>query len=224
MSSIYTRASKDGSPRYYVRFKDEHGNWRSRAAGRYKRDAEKLLRLCEEEVAKGTYGHGDVTFEDFSQRWISEVASIKVKPSTLDRYALDVKVHLVPYFGRKRIKQIRPEAIQKFIMETLESGRKPRTVITATKTLGQIMKTAVAWGYITTNPVTKVERPRINHVEMDFLTANEVKRLLEACPSYHRALFSTACLSGLREGELFGLKWRDIDYKLGVLYVQCQRQ
>lgn len=198
MGSIYTKASKDGSQRYYVRFKDEHGNWRSRAAGRYKRDAEKLLRLCEEEVAKGTYGHGDVSFEDFSHRWLAEVASVKVKPSTLDRYASDVKVHLVPYFGKMRIKRIRPEAIQTFIVETLKSGRKPRTVITATKTLGQIMKTAVAWGYITTNPVTKVDRPRINHMEMDFLTANEVKRLLDACLSHHRALFSTACLSGLR--------------------------
>jgi integrase len=220
MGSIYTRASKDGSKRYYVRFKDEHGHWRSRSAGRYKRNAEKLLSRCEEEVANGTYGQRDITFEDFSKRWLYEVASIKVKPSTLDRYSFDVRVYLIPYFGNMKIKQLRPEAIQRFITQTLERGLKPRTVITATKTLGQIMKTAVTWEYITTNPVTKVERPRISQVEMDFLTANEVKRLLDACPSYHRTLFSTACLTGLRQGELFGLKWSDIDYKLSVLYVQ----
>lgn len=220
MGYIVTKKGPDGNNRYQVRFKDEHGNWRSKSAGRYKRDAEKMLRRCEDDVANGTFGHDDITFSEFAQRWLDEVASVKVKPSTLSRYTSDVRVHLIPRFGSMRIKKIKPEAIQSFVKDMLDSGRKPRTAINAVKTLGQIMKTAVSWGYITSNPVSKVERPRVNEKEMDFLSAGEVKRLLAASPTEHRALFATACLSGLREGELFGLKWSDVDPDQRVIFVR----
>jgi len=66
-------------------------------------------------------------------------------------------------------------------------------------------------GYLDANPVQYVERPRGEDKEMDVLTPEEVRRLLEAQEEPLRTLLLTAILTGMRQGELFGLQWEDID-------------
>jgi len=220
MGSIYSKTTSAGNKFYYCRFKDDHGRWRTKKAGRYRKDAEKLLKRYEREMELGIIDRSETLFSDFSSRWLEQVVSIRVKQSTYDRYASDLRVHLLPYFGAKRLKSIGPEQIQRFIKVKTDSGRSPRTVNTLVKMLGQIMKTAVRWGYLDSNPVDLVDRVKVKDKEMDFLSIDEVDRLLHACAPRAYPLLATAIMSGLRAGELTGLKWCDFDQERGVLFVR----
>ena len=89
----------------------------------------------------------------------------------------------------------------------------------AAKTIGnvililkQMFKHAVQWGHLDSNPVQYIELPRGEDKEMDILTPAEIRRLLEAQEEPLKTLLLTATLTGMRQGELFGLQWGDIDF------------
>src|SRR5262249_5860921 len=75
-------------------------------------------------------------------------------------------------------------------------------------------------GYLDANPVQYVERPRGEDKEMDVLTPEEIRRLLDAQEEPLRTLLLMAILTGLRQGELFGLQWHDIDFAKHQIHVR----
>lgn len=155
-----------------------------------------------------------------------------------------------------RLTSITTASIQTLVSERVDDGAAPRTVNSMLKIMSAIMKWAVDLNYVTKNPVENVHRVRVVEEEMEFLDADEVKRLLAACaardekqveefdkllekrqlPNYRRKveelkrpgrpftltypLVATAVLSGLRQGELLGLKWSDYDPVRGILFVR----
>src|SRR5262250_405260 len=83
-----------------------------------------------------------------------------------------------------------------------------------------MFKHAVQWGYLDANPVQYVERPRGEDKEMDVLTPEEIRRLLDAQEEPLRTLLLAAILTGMRQGELFGLWWDDIDFAKHQIHVR----
>ena len=90
-------------------------------------------------------------------------------------------------------------------------GLSAKTIGNVIVILKEMFKHAVQWGYLDANPVQYVERPRGEDKEMDVLTPDEIRRLLDAQDEPLRTLLLTAVLTGMRQGELFGLQWEDID-------------
>jgi len=89
--------------------------------------------------------------------------------------------------------------------------------------LSRLFAHAVRRGLIEANPISKLdrsERPRVSRQERPVLNPEEIGRLLEAAPPRFRTLLATAILSGLRQGELLGLHWRDIDFDHEVIHVR----
>ena len=89
--------------------------------------------------------------------------------------------------------------------------------------LSRLFAHAVRRGLIEANPVSKLdrsERPRVSRQERPVLNPEEIGRLLEAAPPPFRTLLATAILSGLRQGELLGLHWRDIDFDHELIHVR----
>lgn len=127
MAFIYRRERKDGTPRYVVIFRDQHGRWRERTAGPRRRDAEALLRVIAGQVAEGTYGRPEVpTFCEFAADFL-ESKRLEVKPSTLYDYRQVVDNHLLPYFGRVSLSEITPHALQGFLVAMQGKGVSPAT-------------------------------------------------------------------------------------------------
>jgi len=87
--------------------------------------------------------------------------------------------------------------------------------------LRKAFKQAVLWGYMLRNPCDAVARPKPGRKAIRFFTAEETNQLFTAARGDRlHALYLLAVSSGLRQGELFGLKWRDVDWNVGAVAVQ----
>lgn len=219
MGYITSKTGKDGNPRYYAVYNDRTGKRRWESAGRYKKDADRLLKMRESEARTGVKPD-DIMFSEFADKWLREYAAAHVKPRTYEYYESAVRVHLGPAFGEYRLKDICPEKIDAFKSSKLRDGRAPSTVNKLLVILGAMMKRAVVWRYIGENPVQFVDRVKQKHREMEYLAPGEIRRLLDAAAPEYRPLFAAAVLTGAREGELLALKWGDLDLERRVMYIR----
>lgn len=103
----------------------------------------------------------------------------------------------------------------------VEAGYAPRTVDHIHDVLSAVLRTAVDWGHLRDNPAAGVRLPKLRDVRPKWvLTTGQAAALLERLPPLPRALTGLALLSGLRRGELFALRWRDLDEEGRVLHVR----
>jgi integrase len=134
-----------------------------------------------------------------------------------------VRLHLVPGLGRIKLVKLTPAHVQQFIREELAAGKGPRTVQLAHDTLRTALKQAELWGLVPRNVARLVTPPRYSPQERRPFTRDEQLRILAAArddPLY--VLFRLAHASGLRQSELLGLQWPDLDLDKGWLRVSKQ--
>jgi integrase len=143
-----------------------------------------------------------------------------VVPSTWARYRVAVG-HLTPHLGRVRLHELAAPAVRRAYAALTARGYSPVTVRHAHGVLNQAMAQAVADGVLARNPCATLRGalPKKERAEVEALTGAEVAALL-AVPGRGRALWTLAAYSGLREGELLGLLWRDVDLERGRVTVQ----
>jgi integrase len=163
----------------------------------------------------------DQTLAVWLRSWIDGLrTSERVKPRTLDHYAMIVEQHIIPALGHHRLERLTPSAIQAW----LDADRgAPQTVHHHRAVLRRALNVAVRRRVIGANPATAVELPRIPEFVGNPLTIPEARALL-ALPGRWRALWRLALLSGLRQGELLGLTWDDLEFDAGRLTVTAQLQ
>ena len=164
-----------------------------------------------------------------SLNWLKPGWSSKepnIRHSTFGQYKGHLDNHLNPYFGQTKINQVTFDAIEKFKSNSIKSGVSSATLRKILTTLGSILTYAVRMRYLDFNPAREVEKPRgkSTHKEDDdirILNPAEIRALLAvAATEKDRMLFMTAVLTGMRQGELLGLKWDDIDWHNGQISVR----
>jgi integrase len=149
-----------------------------------------------------------------------------IRHSTYASYKGHVENHLEPYFGKLKINQVNFDAIEKFKTHALGNEVTPPTLRKILITLGGVMIYATRMRYIDFNPVREVEKPRGRSLhdekeEMIILKPEEIQTLLDSVATpKERALFMAAVLTGMREGELLGLQWGDIDWLNSQIHVR----
>jgi integrase len=240
MSSITKRKitnKKTGKERICntIRFKDQHGVWRERVAGPRKGDAVNLLRRTLEEVNNGTFGvekPEDPTFSKFCERFL-KAKKRELATSTYSDYEQIIENHLKPFFGKKHLSKITPSLIHSLI-EHLEGKRRkakgkargdqgkplaPATIGKIYRYLKTILRYALTLQLIEKDPTIGIKAPRIEKKEMDYLTKDEVGALLDAAEGDIKDLLSLAIFSGLRQGEILALRWKDIDFNTVIIKV-----
>jgi len=163
----------------------------------------------------------DILFKAFAAKWLADYAKVSVKKSTFDSYAAIFRLHLIPTFGNLNLRRISGAHIQAFVAAKVSKhGLSPKSVVNMLIPLKEMFKHATHWGYVRYDPSIAVKRPRVEQEEMDFLNPEEIAPFLQHVrPQYH-ALFLTAILTGMRRGELLGLKWGDIDWRSSQISVR----
>ncbi len=157
----------------------------------------------------------------FLRRWLDEVAKPTLRASTYKSYDNILVAHLIPGLGKLALPKLTPAEIQTFLNRKLEGGLSPRRVQYIHAVLRRALVTAERWGMVSRNVAKLVDPPRVPKHEIMPLTPEQAKTHIEtSVDDRHRALYVTALGTGMRQGELPGLRWEDVDLDAGRLRVR----
>ena len=197
--------------RYTIQTPD--GPKRETIYSRKYKEVEKKLAEARGEAAKGiVYDDQKITVGEYLYRWLNDSVRGSVRQSTFDRDSYLVRVHIKPILGKIKLKKLTAMEIQRFYRDRLDSGLSASTVNKLHSVLHKALSQAVKWNMIPRNVSEAVNVPRPTPEEMRPLSAEEARRLLDAAAEDRlEALYVLAVTTGMRCGELLGLKWSDID-------------
>jgi integrase len=215
---VWPRKSKQGKITSYRGSYVGPDGKRRYVSGKTKEEARRKKRKAEVDAAGGVvFDAGKLTVEEYLQRWLSDcleplVSSSKMAHSTFIRYKGIVENDISPILGRKKLRDLSRAEVRALYSA---KGRElcPRSVDYIHVTLQKALTQAMRDDLISRNVATG-ERPRSsrNRDEIKALFSEQAKSLLSAAQNTrNEALYVVAVHTGLRQGELLGLKWTDVD-------------
>ena len=186
-----------------------------------KADAEKRRRELLTSLDQGlSIDSSKEALAQYLEKWL-KICAGRLAPLTFYNYDGYVHRYLVRYLGHIPIHKLQPMHVQQMEDELLESGLSGTTVRQAHNILHKALKDAVRLGVVTRNVVDSVTPPRKNTREMDVLSPSQLLLMFDALEGTAlRTLLILDAHTGLRRGELLGLKWSDIDLQKGSLSLQ----
>ena len=194
-----------------------------------RKQAQTALSAALGELGKGSYVEPSaMTVGDFLQRWLDDYVQHNCAAKTAERYAEIVRNHVLPAISHVRLRELKPAHIQELYSHAKRAGRKDgkgglsgRTVHHVHRVLTNAFNAGVKWQLLANNPVKAATPPRPERKEMVALSQPESLRLLEVLEnSPLRFPVFLALTTGMRRGELLGLKWSDIDRDRGIVTVR----
>jgi integrase len=156
------------------------------------------------------------TFSKFVLRWEATVMT-QYKPSTQSTLKGHIKNFLNPYFGPREVRDIRPEQVQRFLSGLVAS---PKTVRNIIATFRMIWKSARSWGYASHDALEGIVLPKKQRSARFFFTVEEVQRILRGAVEPYRTFYWLAAETGMRSGEICGLRVDDVDLDRRLVSVQ----
>ena len=151
------------------------------------------------------------TVAEFLAGWLRAEAQ-RVRPATWRGRELQVRRYIVPTLGSLALVDLRPSDVERMTSSMMKAGRAGMTARHARATLRRALGDAERDGLILRNVVSLSRPPRITRPEIHVLTADETRRLLEGTQADALGpLYAVAATTGLRQGELLGLAWADVD-------------
>ena len=170
-------------------------------------------------------GASSVAAEDlatYAARWLVSVRGA-VRQRTFDSYSSQLRLHVLPRLGQRPVVDITVDDVLALIDDLRALGYTGWTIRTTLTPLSRLLNHAARRGVIPISPMSRLdrtERPTVWAAEQVILQRGEIGRLLEAAPAPYRTLLATAVFTGLRQGELLGLTWAELDFDDGIVKVR----
>lgn len=177
-----------------------------------KKEAELALARLISSVETGIdFNATKLTFADYAERWLKSKKK-KVRPKTIQRYSDLMRLHVVPVIGSIPLLKLKPLHLEKVYEEASSRGLSPQSILHIHRVLFTALKQAVAWQLIPRNIAEAVTPPRPEHREVEPMTSREVVRIFETVAGTDLEIPTILGLgTGMRLGEVLGLRWKDID-------------
>jgi integrase len=173
-----------------------------------------LVKTYYADKARGEYvKNSSLTMSGLFGEWFRHGETVKGwRDKTKSIHYDSIRIHLNPTFGRVKVQQLQSRQIDAFVRSLAERGYKPASIHKILQPLQGALSYAVQMDVLTRSPMDKVVKPPLKQEEVKFLTAAEQQALLQCLPDTvggRAARF--ALFTGLREGEVCGLRWGDLD-------------
>lgn len=187
-----------------------------------KKEAVEFLNKQRADVANGTsVDRSTRTMRELMDFWLDNHVRHQVSAKTYHGYAATVHKHIIPALGNIHIQKLTPARLQQFYSSKIDDGCGPRTVELCHLHISQALDHAIKMGWVARNVADAVKPPRWKPREMQTWSVEEARLFMAASDdSIHGPIWSLALSSGMRKGELLGLRWGDVDFERGVLHIR----
>ena len=204
---------KDGS--WMARYTAQTPTGRKRKV-LYAKSREEARRKLAEAIAERdrglVYDSEGLTLGEYLARWLEDSVRGSVKATTYQSYGSLVRLHVCPTLGSTKLSALTPAHVQALYRAKLDEGLAPKSVKHCHTTLHRALKQAVRWGLVPRNAAAEADPPRVRTPEMRPLSPTQARTLLDAARGNRlEALYVLAVTTGMRQGELLGLGWEDVD-------------
>ncbi|MGQ5176223.1 tyrosine-type recombinase/integrase [Bacillus halotolerans] len=223
-TNIFPYKTTKGELRYYFMAdigKDANGKRKQKKKSGFKtqREAQEALTELLSKVQKGTYvSPSKQLYKDYAEKWLR---AIKVEEQTLSSYESYFRNHITPGLGDLKLNEIAKSDIEKLVSNMLQDDLSAKTIRKAVVIIKASLEKAVDDGLIGVNPAKKVDLPKLKETEFNVWTQDQIEIFLEAAKSDRLfTLFRLALMTGMRRGELLGLRWKDIRFDLNTVTIQ----
>jgi integrase len=208
---VYQRKDRPG---FWITWTDAQGHRRYRKTDAANiTQAKQILAAVRMDVERARIlGHqppGKDTFEEVSERYLKHQKA-RLTPKAYDREEGIVKKHLNPKFGTRKAASIRKVDIQRYVTD-VSAERSAYSVQKELVVLKHLFSLAVEWEIVPANPARDVKAPKAPAGRMRYLQPTELRALLNACPEGLREIVALAVSTGMRRGEILGLRHLDVD-------------
>lgn len=160
------------------------------------------------------------TVAHFLSHWLEHTIKPNARPRSYESFEIIVRRHIIPEVGNVRLEKLTPQQVQALMDRKLKSGLAPQTVVHIRTVLRTALNQALRWALIARNAAALVDPPRIPRSEIRPFGPYEARLFLEIAKGERfEALYVLALFSGLRRGEILGLRWSDVDLEKRSLRV-----
>ena len=193
--------------------------------GKSQREVAEKLRSVTSDIDHGTYiAPSKMTVGEWLDIW-GETYLGGIKPRTVEIYDCSIRVHIKPSLGAIRLEELNAHTIQKFYNDCSNKGLSPKSVKNIHGVLHRALQQAVLIGYLRFNPTSACVLPRIQRKELRPLDDEQIAAFLkEIHGDKDEVLLTLTLFTGLREGEVLGLRWECVDFFRGTITVNKQLQ
>lgn len=168
-------------------------------------------------LARPAIGSSRTTVGQYLRSWLETAGRRSLKASTWRTYDVAIRLHLEPSIGHVTLSRLTAEQVDVMLADLGLAPKGQRNVLGV---LGRILDVALARGLVVRNVARLVEPPRVVRVEPAALTVAEARRILDAVRGDRlEALWVLALATGMRQAELLGLRWQDVDLEAGTVRV-----
>ena len=159
------------------------------------------------------------TFVSFADKWMTAYVIINNKPSEQRAKRRIVAGSLIPFFGKKRLDEIKTTDIESYKAKEMQRGISSKTINNRLAVLRKCLITAVEWEEL--DHIPKIQLLKTTPAKFRYLNEQEIQAIVKASETpIERAMVLTAARTGLRFSELRALEWGDIDFVRRILTIR----
>lgn len=221
---------------YQIRYTDSNGKrGRKKFAAKTKREAIQKGKDFLADIQKGLDSdYTQMTVGIWVSQWLEEYARPHIRPRTYEKYKSCLTSYIVPTYGTYALSKLSASALQKHFNGLLVKGRhdgkglSPSTVRATRRYFCMCLDDAIKAGFLQSNPVRATKPAKFLKQEIEVLSKDEIEALIQTAKEMESPflqvmmpiLLQLTAHTGMRQGEVFGLKWQDIDFRQSYIAVR----